>query len=39
MQTWGEIKANLLDRFGLTQEGSVCEKFLAIRQERTVREY
>lgn len=39
MRTWGEIKANMLDCFGLTQEGSVCEKFLAIRQEGTVREY
>ena len=34
-----EFKARLLDRFGQTQEGILCEKFLALKQEGTVREY
>ena len=33
------MKNLLLERFGLTQEGSTCEKFLAIRQEGTVWDY
>ncbi|GMN64528.1 hypothetical protein TIFTF001_033602 [Ficus carica] len=36
MWTWGKVKANLVDCFGLTQEGSVCEKFLVIGQEGTI---
>lgn len=30
---------SLLDRFQQTQEGLICEKFLALRQKGTVREY
>ncbi|GMN35142.1 hypothetical protein TIFTF001_042175 [Ficus carica] len=36
---WPELKTLMLERFGLTQEGSTCEKFLAIQQEGTVRDY
>ena len=36
---WQELKTLLLECFGLTQEGSTCEKFLAIQQEGMVRDY
>ena len=37
--SWSKLKLNLLDRFQLSREGSICEKFLVLRQEHTVREY
>ena len=39
MVSWDELKSRLLVRFGLTQEGSLCEKFLALKQEGSVREF
>ncbi|GMN32864.1 hypothetical protein TIFTF001_046644 [Ficus carica] len=39
IRRWQELKTLLLERFRLTQEGSTCEKFLAIRQEGTVYDY
>ena len=39
MVSWDELKSRLLVRFGLTQEGSLCEKFLALRKEGSVREF
>ena len=38
VQSWMEFKAQLLDRFGQTQEGTLCENFLALKQEGKVRE-
>ena len=37
MKSWGELKSRLQDRFGLSQGGSLCERFLALRQEDLVR--
>ena len=34
-----EFKAWFLDRFGQTQEGTLCEKFLALKQDGSVHEY
>ena len=39
MVSWDELKSMLLVRFVLTQDGSLCEKFLALRQEGHVREF
>ena len=39
IQGWSELKAQILDRFSITQEGTLCEQFLALKQEGTVREY
>lgn len=39
IRRWPELKTLMLERFGLTQKGSTCEKFLTIRQEGTVRDY
>ena len=36
---WDELKSRLLDRFGLSYEGSLCERFLAMGQEGSVREF
>lgn len=38
-RTWESFQQKLLLRFRPTQEGSLCEKLLAIRQERSVEEY
>lgn len=37
--SWSRFKRKLLERFQQSQEGSVKEQFLDIRQEGTVREY
>ena len=39
MVSLDELKSRLLVRFGFTQEGSLCEKFLALRQEGFVKEF
>lgn len=39
LRTWGDFKANFLTRFRSKHEGSLMEKFLAIKQETTVEEY
>lgn len=36
---WLDIKRMIMERFRPTQEGSLHEKFLTLRQETTVREY
>lgn len=36
---WEDLKLLLLQRFRPSQEGSVLEKFLALRQEGTVKDY
>lgn len=36
IRNWSELKLMLLDRFRLTQEGSICEKFLSLKQEGSV---
>ena len=38
-RSWEESKLRLLVRFSQNQEGSLCEKFLSLKQESTVREY
>ena len=35
----GEKKAHLLDRFQHTQEGTLCEQFLSLKQDGSVRNY
>ena len=37
--SWAELKVQLLQHFRSTAEGSLCQKFLAIRQEGTIAEY
>ena len=37
--SWENLKRRLLLRFRLTQEGSLCEQFLAVRQEGIVAAY
>ena len=37
--TWTDFKVALLQRFRSSQEGNLCERFLAIRQTGTVAEY
>ena len=37
--SWADLKYHLLLRFRSTSEGSLCQKFLAIRQGWTVAEY
>ena len=39
MRSYDELKSRLLDRLGLTQEGSLCERFLTLKQEGSVREF
>ena len=39
LSSWANLKSRLLDCFGMTQEGSLCERFLALRQEGFVREF
>ena len=39
IRSWPELKTAILDRFRELQEGTICEKFLALRQEGTVRDY
>ena len=39
IRDWPEFKKLLLDQFRSSHEGSNCEKFLALRQEGTVRAY
>ena len=36
--SWDELKSRHLVRFGLTQEGSLCEKFLTLIKEGSMRE-
>ena len=38
-RSWEDLKERLLERFQLTGEGNIYHQFLAIRQERTVRDY
>lgn len=35
----GEFKARLLDLFSQTQEGTLCEQLLSLKQEGSIREY
>ena len=37
--SWENLKRRMLLRFRLTQEGSLCEQFLAVRQEGIVAAY
>ena len=37
--SWSNLKEWLLVRFRSTREGSICGRFLRIRQETTVEEY
>lgn len=39
MNNWDEMKSRLFNRFGLTLKESVCERFLALRQEGVVRKF
>ena len=39
MKSWGELKSRLQDCFGLSQGGSLCERFLTLRQEGLVRAF
>lgn len=39
MEFWEEMKGRLLGHFGSSHEGSLCERFLALRQELTVQEF
>ena len=39
MRSWNELESRLLDRFRSTQEGSLYERFLALRQEGSMREF
>ncbi|XP_024017591.1 uncharacterized protein LOC112090471 [Morus notabilis] len=39
VRDWTELKRKVLERFHSTQEGTLCEKFLSLHQETTVREY
>ncbi|EXB38291.1 hypothetical protein L484_013924 [Morus notabilis] len=39
IRSWMVLKLMLLERFRPMQEGSLCEKFLSLRQETTVRDY
>ena len=39
MRSWNELESRLLDRFGSTQEGSLYERFLALRQEGSMTEF
>ena len=39
MSNWDELISRLLDRFRLSYEGSLCKRFLAMRQEGSVREF
>ena len=39
IMSWGELKAHLLDRFGHTQEGTLCEQFLSLEEDGSVRDY
>lgn len=39
MNSWSELKYRLLDPFELTQEGTICERFSALRREGTVRDF
>ena len=36
---WANLKSRLLDHFGMTQEGSLYDRFLALQQEGSVREF
>lgn len=36
---WGNLKNRMLERFCPSQEGSLCARFLAVRQEGTVAEF
>lgn len=37
--SWRVLKYRMLERFRPSQEGSLCARFLSIRQEKTVAEY
>ena len=37
--SWENLKRRLLLRFRPTQEGSLCEQFLAVRRQRIVAAY
>ena len=39
IQNWLQLKSQLLDRFGHTQDGTMCEQFLSLKQEGSVRDY
>ena len=39
VSSWDKLKSRLLDDFGLSYKGSLCERFLAMRQESSVREF
>ena len=39
IKKWGDPKCRLIDRFRHTQEGTLCEQFLSLRQEDSVKEY
>ena len=39
IMNWGELKTRLLGRFRQTQEGTLCDQFLSLRQEGLVRDY
>ncbi|KAL2460735.1 Mediator of RNA polymerase II transcription subunit 25 [Abeliophyllum distichum] len=39
LHSWEELKISMLERFRPSQEGSLEEKFLAFRQEGSVRDY
>ena len=39
VSSWTELKLGILQRFRISQEGSACERLLALRQEGTVRDY
>lgn len=38
-RSWEDIKGRLLERFRTSQEGSLLEKLLALKQEGTVKDY
>ena len=37
--SWADLKKQLLSRFGSSQAGSLCERFLGIKQVGSVAEY
>lgn len=39
MRTWEDMKLLMLDRFRTSQEGTALEKFLALKQEGTMKDY
>ena len=39
IQNWLQLKSRLLDRFGHTQDGTMCEQFLSLKQEGSVCDY